>query len=173
MPIEARPDRLKFTATSRLAEYGDGRTFYEYTILMSLGKRLVGMERGQRRATQERSPCLKAARERIAFLKSRRLFAIRITRQNISDGWARSCTECAIAMALSCNQERMGFDKYDFSFEVSPYGAFTDPRGIVLRNRDSADEKAVPAKQMPDIAIGVFSGRACSESMAEWAMQFD
>src|SRR5690242_15319592 len=102
------PDALTFAVRTHSVKYGDNRTFLEYTILMLHAGKLVGIEEGPRRSTPERLAALKAARQRIAVLRSQRLFAIRVTRKHISDGEVRNCNTCAISQALWHNQERMG-----------------------------------------------------------------
>lgn len=174
-------DKISFKVRTHTVEYGDKRRFVEHTIVFLHRGRTVGLEHGPRRATVSRPETMKAARARIAVLKTRRLFAIRITRKHISDGKARSCFSCAIAQALWHNQDRMGFPKSHYNFEVSPYAAFANARGIVREPtwRSGDDEKVVhiPADELPTL---VFSGRDYrgrddrhGESMLEWAMRFD
>lgn len=166
---------ITFKASVRAQKYGDRRTFMEFRILMFHKNRLVGIEDGPRRETTTRPEAIREARRRITALKSRRLFVIRITRKHISDGEARSCNTCAIAQAIWHNQERMGFPKRIFSFEISPYGGmFSEARGIVIGHeyRDEPD-RHIQADELPKLAIGVFNGRAASEDMATWAMNFD
>lgn len=176
MKTVGRPDTdsIVFKASIRLVKYGDGHSFAEYTVLMFHRDRLVGIENGPRRETILRSEATKSARKRIAILRTRRLFVVRVTRKHITNGEARNCNTCAIAQALWHNQERMGLDRREFSFEVSPYGAFTDPRGIVLRpSYGDGPELHVPVMELPKMAIGIFNKRPYSESMQEWAMAFD
>lgn len=171
--IQSDTEKLYFLARIKPVVYGDNKTFFEYRIEIFKGAQLVGIERGPRRETQARGDSLKAAHARIATLRSHRLFAVRVTRKNISDGDARNCSSCAIAQALWKNQERMGFNKHDFAFDVSPYGAWVEPRGIVLRKVYGYDLMRLPADRLPDIAIEGRDGKAYSESMFEWAMRWD
>lgn len=166
-------DNLTFKTRIRQVEYGDKRTFFEYQILMMYRGKVAGIEEGPRRSAADRPSALKAARARISILRHRRLFVVRVTRKHISDGEARNCNTCAISQALWHNQERMGFPKVDFRFEVSTYGAFMAPRGIVIRERYGRDHLQLSADQIPDIAIGIFNGRPYSEGMAEWTMAWD
>lgn len=163
---------VKFKARTSVVNYGDGRKFFEWRIHICQGDQIVGMEEGPARETIDRATALKAARERIAVLKSRRLFPVKVSKRNISHGRARCGYTCAIAEALSAHQERMGFSKRDYLFEVSPYGAFVHPRGIVLVDRIMGAEKAIPADDLP-IMVTDGARNPYPESMMEWAMQFD
>ncbi len=111
--------KLTFKVRVRTVEYGNRRKFAEYKILICRGGTVAGVEEGPFRETKDRSAALKAARARIAVLKSHRLYAIAVTNKHINDGEARSCHACAIAQALFHNQERMGYAKREFNFEVS------------------------------------------------------
>lgn len=165
---------LTFKSKARPVKYGDGRVFFEYDILMFDGKRLAGAESGPRcSTTPDRSSSMKAARARIRVLKSHRLFPIRVTRKHISDGTARSCSTCAISQALWHNQESMGFPKYEFRFEVSPYGAWVEPRGITLSEKYGDEVSRIPAENLPEIVYGIRGKRVVRESMLEFAMTFD
>lgn len=174
-PTVAQSDtpKILFTTEVRPQAYGDNRTFFEYRILMHHRGNLAGVEEGPRRTTADRRSALRLARIRIKELQQKPLFVIRITRKHISDGTARSCRTCAIAQALWHNQERMGLQKREFRFDVSPYGAFCAPRGIVLEESWGDEVAAIPAELMPDMAISGRDGRAYSDPMAEWAMHFD
>lgn len=165
--------KIKFGVRVRSVEYGDKRTFFEYQILLSYRGRVAGIEEGPRRRTLDRASAICVARRRITVLRSYRLFVIGITRKHIDDGEARDCNTCAIAQALWHNQERMGLPKSQFRFEVSPYGGFIDPRGIVLADRYGDHESTIPAPQMPLLVNRIIKGRTYPESMPEWAMRFD
>lgn len=172
------PDKIEFKVRTQAVEYGDRRKFAEYKIGFWHRGQLVGLESGQRRTATDRASAMKAAKARVAVLKTHRLFAIRVTRKHIADGEARNCDTCAIAQSLWHNQERMGFPKQEWSFEVSPYACFARARGIVLGKKYGADEpKAIPGGALPTV---VFSGRDYrgspdmhGESMIEWAMRWD
>lgn len=165
---------IQFKARTRTVEYGDNRTFVEYQILMSDRQGLAGVEAGPNRETKTRNAALKAARARIRILKSHRLFAVRVTKQHIDDGDARNCHSCAISQALWHNQERMGLSKYEYSFEVSPYAAWVEARGIVLSKKYSDEDTLhIPEDEMPDLFIGQRGKHLFTESMMEWAMSFD
>lgn len=168
-------DKLTFKVDAKSVEYGDHRKFFEYAIVFYKGARPVGIEHGPRRETPDRRDSLKAAKRRVAVLKYHRLFAIPITRKCISDGEARNCNSCAIAQALWHNQERMGLPQREFAFEVNPYGAWVDPRGLVLSKRYANDSESlrIPATKLPDIAVLGLDGKVWRESMFEWAMAWD
>lgn len=170
-----KADNISFKIETESVEYGDNRNFFEYTILFYKGVRPVGIERGPRRETPERKDSMKLARARVVILKSHRLFAVPVTRKCISDGEARNCNTCAIAQALWHNQERMGLPQREYQFDVSPYGAWVDPRGLVLSKRweDEGSALRIPATELPDIAIVSRSGKVYKESMLEWAMYWD
>lgn len=163
---------MTFEIRTRSIRYGDKRTFIEYKILMFDGAKLVGIEDGPRRSFEDRPAALRAARRRIKVLRSHRLFAVRVTRKNISDGEARNCNTCAIAQALWHNQERMGLPRSTYSFEVSPYGAFSSPRGIVLRRYDDS-EKRIPPVDLPELVLGQSAKHIFQEGLSEWAMRWD
>lgn len=168
-------DAIEFKITTRSVEYGDHRKFIEYKIQMFCQGKIAGVESGPRRSTPDRPSALKSARRRVAVLRGHRLYAIRVTRKHISDGQARSCQSCAISQALWHNQERMGFTRgrYDSArFEVAPYGCFVDPRGITLRENGD-DYKERQLLDMPDLCGVTRSGKIYSDSMVEWAMNWD
>lgn len=165
--------KITFRVRTRTVEYGDSKKFAEYQILMYRGRKLAGYEEGPRRETQHRSGALKMARQKIRILNSHRLYVINVTRQNITDGEARNCNTCAISQALWNNQERMGFAKSEFNFEVSPYAAFIEPRGIVLSERYCGVEKHIPVDEMPELVSGQRGKFIFNESMEDWAMNFD
>lgn len=168
-------DQVTFRVRTRPVTYGDNRTFHEYSILMYARASLVGYEEGPRRTTESLEHCLKEARKRVRELRSHRLFVIRVTRQHITDGEARNCHTCAISQALWHNQERMGFEKSDFSFEVSPYGGIgADPRGIVLSHKWGEEEdRHIPADVLPDLVSGQRGKIIFNETMGNWAANFD
>jgi hypothetical protein len=175
MEVAIKPDtpHLTFAVKTQGVRYGDNRTFFEYRIVMMHKGTLAGIEDGPRRSAPDRPAAAKAARQRIKFLRSRRLFVIRVSRKHISDGEARNCNTCAISQALWHNQERMGFPKSERRFEVSTYGAFIEPRGIVLRERWGQEIRRLPATELPEIAVCAIKGRAYSEGMAVWTMGWD
>ena len=162
-------DKITFEVKTDSTEYGDGKTFVEYRILMLKGKRVVGVEKGPRRTTVNRTEAIIAANHRIVELQSHRLFAIRITHKDIKEGRGRDCYNCAIARALNRNKERMGFDKYDCDIRIEPYGAFRDVDGIVFCDEDS--DLKLPPDKMPMVVSGYSD--LCAESMEMWAMHFD
>ena len=165
---------LRFKVRTVAITYGDDRTFREYRLLIYRGPKLVGYEEGPRRETATVSDCLRAARTRIQILKSHRLYAIKVTRKHISDGVGRDCRTCAISQALWHNQERMGFPKREYSFEVSPYAAFVEADGIRLRPEYGQEEEFhIPPEAMPDLVNGRRGKYIFNESMEEWAMRFD
>lgn len=154
---EVRPDNptLRFSVRVRPAEYGDGQTFMDWRIVIRQGREVVGIEDGPRRATKLRYVSNRAAWQRVRELKLRRLYVVRVTKKHINDGEGRNCNTCAISQALWHNQERMGLPKNDYSFEVDPYGAWTDPRGIVLEanhpKNGEAPERRLPANKLPEV----------------------
>lgn len=167
-------DALVFKVTTRTPEYGDKKKFAEYKILMYQGAKLVGIEDGPRRETPRRADALKAARARIGELKAHRLFVIEVTKKHIADGEARNCQSCAISQALWQNQERMGFSKYEYGFEVCPYACFIAARGIVLGPKYAdEDEIHIPEESLPEMVTGSRGKQIFHESMVEWAMAFD
>lgn len=174
---QAVPDTGKIDFRVRVVrtEYGDRRSFYEYRIYFCRGRKIVGVEDGPRRSTALRVSALRAARARVGELKRHRLFIIQVTRQDIRHGEARSCDACAIAQALWRNQERMGFDRRDFSFSVSPYAFLRTARGIVIEpTRGYTTALQLPADQLPKMSYG--SPREQNpypQDMEEWARMFD
>jgi hypothetical protein len=167
---------MTFRISGRMTEYGDKRRFFDYRILMIDDNRVVGAETGDRRSALSRADALKLARKRIAELRKRRLVPICVTRKHIEDGEARNCNSCAISQALWHSQEAMGFPKDEWNFEVSPYGCFVDPRGIVLAEKYGTVTRHIPAAKMPDIVTSYKrKGKPLVyfESMVEWTMQWD
>lgn len=169
---------LTFRCATRMHKYGDGKSFADFTISMYQGARLVGIEHGDlHRSTTNRSDAIRLARQRVKALRSHRLFVIPVTKKNIDDGQARDCSQCAIAQALYSSQERMGLDRFNYRFEVSPYGAWTESRGIVLNGSYGGDEQwRIPVEHLPQMVINYRrKGFASSynEGMMEWAMRFD
>lgn len=170
---------MKLTIRTRQQEYGDKRTFVEYQIIFWENGSVVGIESGPRRATKTRMLAVTAARERIAVLKTHKLFAIPVTRQHIQDGDARNCNTCAIAQALWHKQDEMGFQRSDWRFELSPYGAFSDPRGLELMKRFCYGRNkilSIPAEELPEIVYTYFNdgkSKIYPEPMWEWAMHWD
>lgn len=188
-PSAAAGDAITFKVRTRTIEYGDRRKFVEYRILFCHRGRVVGAEDGPRRTTPDRAGARKAARARIAVLRTRRLYAIAVTRKHITDGEARNCNTCAISQALWHNQERMGFPKREFSFRIEPYGFMSNVRGITLSRIYGDIERALPVDELPDLVwtvrdrtspiYALRSPNSCGgekvypESMVEWAMRFD
>jgi len=171
--VGADTSKIAFRIRTRTVEYGDNRRFIEYAVLMFRGQKLVGYEEGPRREALDRPSALKMARARIRTLASHRLYVINITRQNITDGEARNCNTCAISQALWDNQERMGFSKYEYNFEVSPYAAFMEPRGIVLCEKFGDNDIHLSADALPDMVSGQRGKVVFNDSMEHWAMNFD
>lgn len=166
---------LSFKVYTRSIVYGDKRTFINFNIGMFAGGKPVGIERGPQREFSTRGEALKAARRRIRELRTHNLFVIRVTRRHIAAGDGRNCNTCAIAQALWSNQERMGYPKHKFNFEVSPYGSFASPRGIVLSEKYSSDSGiAIEADCLPDVVLWqAENGRIWSDRLIHWAMNFD
>lgn len=167
------PNEIGFRVEARPQKYGDGRTFFEYRILFTKGKKVIGAERGPRRVSESKLDCKRAARERVAELKKHRLVHIPVTTKHISNGEARNCTTCAIAQALWHKQEYLGFPKHKFVFEVSTYGAWVDPRGIVLIDRSGASpDRSIVFEKLP---LLVYEGtrKIYDDWMPEWTMQWD
>lgn len=169
---------LTFSFATKIHKYGDGNYFADFTISMYQGKRHVGIEHGNLNwSTPNRSAAITLARQRIKILRSHRLFVIPVTKKHIDDGQARDCSKCAIAQALYSSQERMGLDRFTYRFEVSPYGAWTESRGIVLNDIYSDDEQwRIPVEHLPLMLTNYRrEGVAASynEDMAQWAMAFD
>jgi hypothetical protein len=170
-----KPDRITFETEIGRIRYGDGRSFAQYQIIMRHGGRVAGIELGPDRDTVLARAARAAAAKRIKALESHCLFAIRVTRKHISDGEARSCSQCAIAQALWHNQERMGFPKSEYSFDVKPYGCWTSPEelGIVLRDDSYDDIARIPVGSLPQIVISGLDAGMYNEPMDEWAMAWD
>lgn len=166
-------DRIKHRIRVRTVRYGDRRKFAEYCILFCQGRQIVGAEDGPRRKTKTRKDAMRAARARIAQLKTHRLFAIRVTRKHIRDGEERNCDTCAISQALFHNQQRMGLDNLKCSFRVEPYG--WSSRGIVLQTDRYATAPDMVLEEMPDMISYWQSSQRnpYPESMLEWTMLWD
>lgn len=164
-------DSLTFKVRPRRIEYGDGRKFWEYTIIMRSNGKLAGVEHGPRRSTPTLAGMWIAAKARVAVLQTHRLYAIEITKECIKRGEGHNCNTCAVAQALWDNQERMGLPKGEFNLRVESYGAFVDARGIVLQHRHSSD----PDKAIEDVSIASESddGSVYGDSLEIWTMQFD
>lgn len=164
---------LDFEIQTQTINYGDQRKFVEYKILMRQDRKPVGIVDGPSRATERRSDALKQARRHIQDLKKQQLFVIPVTAKHISDGEARSCSTCAIALALWDRQEEMGFSRSDYRFEVTPYGAWVEQErlGMTIEGRWSF-EIVRRLAQLPSL-IYTWGGRAYSDSMEEWAMAWD
>jgi hypothetical protein len=165
---------LSFEVSTRPVMYGDKRNFPEYQITMFSAGRAVGIESSPHRTFTSRWEARRAANIRIRELLKHRLFIIPVTKKCIDDGEGRNCHTCAISQALWHNQDRMGFPRRDYSFEVAPYGAFIEPRGIVLSKKYSDDSELIlePGK-MPDFVTGTRNGNVFTESLTDWAMNFD
>lgn len=165
---------MQFEITTNRTVYGNGKAFREYRILMIDVGGVVGIEAGPRRDTVSALAARQASRERIAVLRSHRLFGIRVTKKHIEDGDARNCHSCAISQALWHNQERMGLSKCEYAFEVSPYACMIEARGIVLSRKYSHEDALhIPEDEMPDLFTGQRGKHLFTESMVEWAMAFD
>jgi hypothetical protein len=172
---QVTPDnrKLTFELEAMPVRYGDNRTFYEYRVVMFHGMQAVGIKHGPRRQTPRKADCLRMARVELATLRSHRLFIIHVTKKHIQDGVERNCDQCAVAQALWHNQERMGFPKYEYGFDVRPYGAFVDPQGIVRRRLyRSNDECHIPQEEVSDLVTNWRDGFYI-ESMMEWTMRWD
>jgi hypothetical protein len=111
----------------------------------------------------------------VKALRTHRLFIVPVTKREIDDGRARSCQNCAIAMALWRNQERIGLDKHDFIFDVEPYGGVRQVDGIVLRDlrHRSLPWRVTGQEAMPDLVTEGNRGKLHVESMYEWSMHWD
>jgi hypothetical protein len=169
-------DPIDIKIKTRLIDYGVAptvKTFAEARILFCYRGRIVGVEDGPKRTFVDRRAAEAAAKERAAELWWHRLYVIDVARKHIADGEARSCYSCAIAQALWHNQERMGFRKGEWSFEVVPYACFTDARGIVLQQRFGGDEARLDAEQLPDVVPRNADWRVYTEGMVQWAIEFD
>lgn len=177
---QPQPDtsRILFEVKTERHRYGDRRVFHDYLIVMSFRGRVVGVERGPSRTHKRPSQARQAARERVRLMQSHRLYVVRVTDKHIKDGDARSCHTCAIAQALWHNQERMGYPKGKWSFEVSPYGSIfsSPPRGIVLGDYwGDGKLRHIPAREMPQVVTAAkrLPARFYDESMYEWTMHWD
>ncbi len=166
--------RISFKVSTGTTEYGDGRKFLNYKIVMLSGSKPVGIEAGPSRTFADRSSASAAARRRISILKTHKLFIVRITEKHITDGEGRQCNTCAIAQALWHNQERMGFPMYQYGFHVSPYGDML--RGIVIEPKAGLAGPGLilePSK-LPDVIYGLTSrGQVCNDSLEHFASGFD
>jgi hypothetical protein len=160
-------DKLRFSIRVRRVEYGDRKVFREFRILMWHKGRCVGVENGPSREHLTAASARAAGMDRIRQLQTRELYAIKVTRQNIVEGEARSCQSCAIFHALWDNKKRMGLSEYSQTFRVVPYAFMSDVDGIVLcENREEAT--------MPDMPDLVVKGNPdWQERMQEWAMNWD
>jgi hypothetical protein len=164
--------RLWFRPRFKPVTYGNGRRTVRYKIEMNRGGGTVGLTDSCEAKTLLQAE--RAAEKQIARLKKSRLFVIPITANHISDGEARSCHACAIYHALTDQRDRLlapikGYD--DRGFKVNPYGAWTDPEGIVLQS--GYEEIArTPVNQLPQI-ITQCEGGYFKEGMTEWAMTWD
>lgn len=164
-------DKITFSVQTPRYTYGDRKKFYQFRILMRCGGKVVGKEDGERRLHRERKTAVLAARQRIDVLKTRRLFAIEVTKKHIEDGEERNCDTCAVSQALWHNQNRMGLSRGDWNFRVEPYGAWVDFHGIVLRPKyHSGPETALG--DLPDLVTSYRDG-VYFESMMEWTMSWD
>lgn len=174
MLLTARADTnsITFAPRARMVQYGDGRSFAEFAIVMIHRKEIVGAIFGPRRTTTSVASALKSARARVADLRTNRLFVIRVTRSDISNGRARDCVECAIANALHRNRERMGIGSSQI--RVTPYGAWApdESLGIFLTDADATSHLALD--ELPPMDCGITrNGIVYSEGMSQWAMGFD
>ena len=165
---------LTFRISTRSVVYGDKRDFPEYRITMFSAGKPVGIEDGPRRTFLKRHEARRAANLRIRELLTHRLYVIPVTKKCIDDGEGRNCHTCAISQALWHNQDRMGFPKHEYSFEVAPYGAWIEPRGIVLSKTYYSDpELILEPDKMPDFVTGTRGETIFTESLTDWAMNFD
>ena len=168
----SKPDTLTLQIKTRPVTYGDGAKYHEWVILMLHRNKVVGAESGPRRATPDRASCTAAARSRIRELQKHRLYVIRITRDDMRHGKARSCETCPVAQALYRNQERMGLDKYDYDWWVETYRAYVHADGLVLNGPDgslhidSDDLPLIINKHNPGLSF-------FQKDLSEWTQDFD
>ena len=160
---------LTFRPRLRAVEYGDG-TFHDWSILIQIHGKLVGIKPGIPRSHTRHIDARNAALREIRRLKKRRLHVLHITSKCIAAGEARDCNTCAIAQALWNHQERMGYPRNRYNFRVSTYGAWTKPPGIVLEDRFYPDQPDLHIRvdQLPLIITGDYA-----EHMDEWTMTWD
>lgn len=172
--MNADNNLLAFKVSAPQVTYGDNRKFPEYRIYMFAAGKPVGIEEGPRRTYLTRYDAVKAANQRIKELLAHRLYIVRVTNKHIADGEGRNCHTCAISQALWHNQERMGLPRRNYNFEVAPYGAFIEPRGIVLSTSFSDEpDIAIANDSLPDLVVCSRSGKIYSQDLPGWAMAFD
>lgn len=165
--------KIRFAVRSKPVRYGDDAVLYEYTIIMRIDGKAVGVECGPRRTHPDRRSARSAGYERIRELKKCPLYAIPVTAKDIQDGEARSCNFCAIALAIYHQQKRMGIPEHEFDFRVEPYGAFTHVDGIVLAAHFYPYPRITSSThRMPDL-IGEGPNGLFITSMYEWAVHWD
>lgn len=166
-------DAIAFEVETKPQKFGDGKTFHEYRVLMRFRGRLAGAKDGPRRAHRTARDARLAGERWVREISAHRLYAVRVTREDIRTGEARSCQSCAIAQALRRNQERMGFSQQCFDFKVSPYGFMDDVDGIALAKRYGCGDVLFTGEDgMPDV-IQEYRGEFYIRSMEEWAREWD
>lgn len=173
MKTDTAADPIAFSVRVKPVTWGDNATFYQYRIVMRLSGRVVGFEEGPGRTCATHEDARRAGWARVRQLGACRLYAIDVTRKDISRGEAHSCEACAIAQALYRNQERMGFERREYDFRVAPYGGIgTEGYGIALC-RNGAEDLLTGMDKMPDLVFPSKRTGFATECMMEWAMLWD
>lgn len=170
------PDNSKmhFEVSTRLVEYGDGRKFWWWMIMAIMDGKAFGVWKSESRQFKKchKTRCLKAAREYLTNLRKQSLFGIEVIDDDIKHGEARCGRNCAIALALERNLERMGLNKREDYFDVLPYGAFqgSEDLGIFIKSQREIF-KHLPVKKLPLIVYG--RSRFFHDYMEHYSMNFD
>lgn len=179
LTIEVTPDtaRLHFQPEITRHIYDDG-TWWEWRVLMILGKKIVGATPTIHRTHRSRSAAFNAAARKMGRLRSRRLFVIPVTAKHIAAGEARNCNTCAIAQALWHRQETMGLPRHAWNFEVSTYAAWENADGIRLDERSGPRLLHLPPEKLPKIVTRFRDWKTRTpdfsvEDMEQWTMDFD
>lgn len=116
-------------------------------------------------------------REIEARMKDCRLYIIHVDQWAIDAGESRSCSTCAIAQALWKWQKGLDIDTHVFTFEVSPYAAWAEGRGILYHQQAYGDGEAkLAVSKLPNVVNYYRSegeDRHYDEPLEEWAQTFD
>jgi hypothetical protein len=153
--------------------YGDGRKAFRWQVLFREKGEPVGITSVYRdRQCMEcptRREAAKAAKAEIERLKGRRLVAFHITKNDIENGEGHNPQTCAVAQSMWRVQEGLGYDHWNWSFEVDTYGAFRKPQGIRAVSISPWEVRTIdPPPVISKCRTGWYE-----ESMEEWTTQYD
>lgn len=167
---------MKFEPFITPVTYGNGRKAFRWQVLFRDEKdKPVGITRpylgGKCMESSTRREAIRAAKVEIKRFNKRRLVAFHITKHDIENGEGRNSQTCAVAQSIWRVQEDLGYDRWDYDFEISTYGFMIDAKGIRVRRHQ--DGKIFTIDAPPIVGAMKQEPGWYEESMEEWTMLYD